>query len=287
MKNPRFISLALVSGLLLATSAGAQVLLSDTFSDGNRSGQALPGSAAWFISSATSSNAGVTSGVLTTNSGLSITSYFAASGSPFTLATAGQTLTLTFDIAYASNTDPTGNTALKLGLFNSNGNTRLTADGTNNIFVPYSGYAVTAGYTTNSSIRERATGLSNTALLTSTSGYTVVGTSSFTFGITDTPEPNYYNGLFSITRTAAGHLEMTYTLTQASNPSNSWSYTVTDTTPVTFGFDTVSFSTSSGTNMYLDNITLTATAIPEPSTYALGSGALALLAACLLRRRRS
>jgi|GEM_PF-5061455 len=53
MKNPRFLSLALVGGLLLATSAGAQVLLSDTFSDGNRSGQALPGSAAWFISSAT------------------------------------------------------------------------------------------------------------------------------------------------------------------------------------------------------------------------------------------
>lgn len=280
---------ALASALFLSSiCAHAQVLLNDTFSDGNRSGQTLPSSAAWFISSSTSSNASVNGdGVLTTNSGLSITAYFASAGSPVTLA-AGDTLVLTFQIAYNAATDPTGNTALKVGLFNSNNSTRISADGTNNIFAPYSGYAVTYGYTTTSAVRERPTDLANTALLTSTTGYTVVGSSSANFGITDTPLPNYYNGSFAITRTGDGQLSFTFSLTQQSNPANSWSYTVADASPVTFGFDTVSFATTSGTNQLIDNVKveLIPAAIPEPSTYAALAGAVAFLGVWIRRRRR-
>jgi hypothetical protein len=133
--------------LALATSAAsAQVVyLNDTFADLDRTNQALPGSTQWTFGAhnLTAANAfaslDAASGALvwdhtgpSGNSFSAIWSYFAASGSPVSLAV-GETITLTFDVSFAVTGNFLSSTgAFRFAMFNSN-NVRTTTDfaGTN------------------------------------------------------------------------------------------------------------------------------------------------------------
>jgi hypothetical protein len=112
--------------------------VNDGFADLNRSGDALPGSAAWFSSH--------TSGYLTVPTGTT-TMMLATSGTTSRHAVAhfpartvgiGESLALDFDFTLMN---PRSDGVIRLGLFNRNGNAPFSADDSNPN-VTYTGYAI-------------------------------------------------------------------------------------------------------------------------------------------------
>jgi len=275
----------LTLGLLTLGSAAlsGQVLLNEMFSGADLNTQNLPTSAAWFNSS--TSGASLSSGALSITSGRSLAAFFTAAGSPQALTAAGDSLVLSFDVAYSAATDPTSPAALKVAVFNS-AEVRPTAQGVNNIYAPYSGYAVSYAYQTVVTTRERPAGTTNVSLLTSIASFATVG-SGTTLNLVDEPFPTYYLGTFSLTRNGEGGLDLSYTLTEKLNPANTFTYAVTAASPVTLAFDTIAFANTTGTDMVIDNVKVEYFAIPEPSTFAALAGALVLFASVLYRRRRA
>jgi len=124
----------------MALQAHATVLLNDTFADGNRTTQSLPGSAQWYVGGA-SSTASVSA-----SSGLTLTQNKAGIGTAVAYFTptalqVGATLELTF--SYSFHTAAVADNNFQFGLYNSGGS-HLTQDGlgfNNSLFNNYTGYA--------------------------------------------------------------------------------------------------------------------------------------------------
>jgi pectate lyase len=243
---------------------GAGVFLQDSFDDGNRTNQALPGSSAWFSSSTGSTNLSVVAGDLKqiVSSSRTLLTYFTDDqGQPVTLA-AGERLTLRFMFRLSGFETQSDNfrVALLQGVANPsavsgagfvasgppNTNARVAGDfgsnaPTSNVFSIYKGYAAFtyAGAGVSAPIRFLARTVSNSTLLGGTGAYTSVpggtATPSTTMEI-NTP----YRGTLTVTRTAGG-IALAYLVERVSDGAVIVSFTGLDAGSTFTAFDTVAF----------------------------------------------
>ena len=290
----------LLPALALALAARADtILIDEQFTDLNRTGDNLPGSASW-VSGAHQTTGAFTSldassGALVwdhTNAGINsfsgIWAYFAPAATPLTLAV-GEGLELTGEVSFSGGSFSTGANAFRWALFDSNAG-RVTTDFAGNnatglssgtTFGAYRGYA---GQSTISATEFTGNGLLARERTGSGSGWF---TSSEYADVPGTPveEPEFLASTvytFSLTlRRVAGGMEVQAGINGALTPIG------LDATPVT-EFDTLAFFTVDALtqNLTLDNLRLTHLAVvPEPTTgVLLGLGATLLARGCARKR---
>lgn len=286
----KFLLLTVITSCFLAPIQAQVVLLNDTFSDNERSTQNLTSSAAWYVGGSNGANTTAATGQLVTTTGTlagantNLVAYFTNAGAP-QIIPVGQTLTLSFNVAFAGASFTAGADAFRFGLFNSGGN-RATADvtttnGADAAFTNWVGYSawVPVGNvaSTTASIRER-TGTSTT--LYAGGANAVLNTVTYTANALQLATS--YSGNLSITRNSSNST-ITFNLGGVTT-------SVTDTAGNFFTFDSIGFfGTGSvfGTNgtFTLDNVSVV---VPEPSTslsVAFGLGLFVMLR--LLRTRRT
>lgn len=294
MKLRLLLTLGAIAAMCVGASA-QQTIFTDDFSDGNRNG--------WFTSSS-SGTLTVSSGALyqtTGTGGRSILTYF----TPTSLEV-GETLSLSFNLnivgpaGTAFSNAQGNNNQLRFGLYDSGGVTPVVADNFGSSSYPggqynfgsQDGYAsvtsLVAGSTNSDgtpagwTIRDR-TG-TNTALISTTTGYTTLGAAEFPS--TSFAVDTLYTGMMTITRTVDG-VDITATFTGGALGAN---YTISrfDDTDAITQFDMLAFHLNSNVavGFLIDNVqlSLTAAPIPEPSTYAALAGLLALGLAAWRRR---
>jgi pectate lyase len=249
----------------LAGSGGAALFLEDRFTDGSRTNQALPGSAAWFTSSG-SSNLTVVGGELkqAVTSSRTLLAYFTSDqNQPATLAK-GERLTLRFKFRFSAFDEQGDNFRVGLlrGVANPsattgtgfvpsgtpNTNARVSGDfgsngPTSNVFSLYTGYAAltTVKATTGAAapIRLYARAGTSATLLGSTSPYTQVPggvpTASSTMAAS-----TVYRSTLTLTRSALG-ITLSYVVERDSDGAVIMSYSATDPGAAFTAFDTVAF----------------------------------------------
>jgi PEP-CTERM putative exosortase interaction domain len=285
MKTPVFLRTSLAAGTLgslglaFASSASAVTLLDETFAPDQRLVQNLPTTAAWYMSSA--SNVSDSTGALVSASNRHAVAYFTDAGSPLTLDI-GDKLEVSFTFSVIPPAEGTS-TILRLGLLNSGGN-RVTGDNSNfenAIFDNYVGYGTFLNHATASagSIRERNGGISG-KLINGADAWTTTANNVGT-GAAFVANQSYSASL-TLSRSVSG---VTISFSVAGLPGYSFSHTDGDTPFTTF--DTFVFFGSPSVGGYtLDDVVITYTPVPEPSSAAASAG-LAVIGCALLRRRRS
>lgn len=274
-----------VFGFFLACAAPlpAVIVLSEDFSDNDRTNQALPGSSAWFFTrNSTSSTLAVSSAALVmsrggTSTATHILTYFTASGSPVSLQD-GETLTISFDLT-ASVVNNEQN-AFQIGVYHSN-SSRISNDVSNSLaasaFNNYRGYRASfsagASSSNNYSLYER-TGSSTQLQLSG--AHSTLGDANTQAINASANTPFAVN--FSLARVGDGLI--------FTSEVNGITISRTDAVDAFFNFDTLSITTTMaalGANgtLTLDNLVITL--VPEPSLSLLS---LLGLSGLLLHRRR-
>ncbi len=207
-----------------------------------------------------------------TNGGAQLLGYLTPSASPVNLQV-GQTLKVTFSFSIQGGVGSlTGDTALRIGLFNTGGS-RISADITtlssSSLFTNCVGYAAMMSPTANGiSLRERkaAAGTNQTNLIgTATNVYSAPLTS----GASQTLQANVkYTGVFTAYRNAAG-LEFALTLSGGALNNYTISTAITSTPVLTFdaiawGWSTGLTSGGGGVGVQLVSAEVTNVAPPPP-----------------------
>jgi hypothetical protein len=266
----------------------------------------------WFNSS--------TSGISLLNGGLSVSAgrhaltYFAPSATPQALAS-GETLQVTFDLSFTTVGTTSG--GFRVGLFDSNGATRPTANGVSTTFQGYNGYAFTftpnPGADSNSlNLRKRLTDGTNQLLNSITDGtnYSIFNSGNSSSSGSASGQVfqtgTVYAATYSISRGSGNALTIDFSVTGGAAGWNfGKSYSIVGPNDLAFdAFAILSVSNiapSSGSNFAIDNLRIAhiaassgfsafdlggPTVIPEPSTYAACAGA-AVLGLAFWRRRRA
>jgi len=230
--------------------------MDDTFSDGSRTNQALPGSAHWYAGGE-SRTVGVTSQGLTfQNSNDGVMAYFSA-----TTLNVGDSLTLSFDYSFTKTVQ--NDNSFMFGLYNSAGS-QMSQDGGNfnaNTFKNYTGYA-TSGILGKDTSK---TGFDHIETR-NIKNNNLINMSTYTEGDTDvqsgaaTPG-QIYEASMQISRTAAG------IVVQSQIGDTVMVQTYTNAMFTTF--DTVGVFAPNGDagTFTLDNVQLDYVGAPEPSTF--------------------
>lgn len=284
---------------LLPLCASAQIVttvLNDNFNDNNRANQDLPSSAQWFGSAGSnlsivevtpsSGNYALRNNPTTTTLRHAI-AYFAPADSPITLGV-GDTLSFSFDLTLTGASAANTAANLRLAFFEA-GADRQTGDSNADRDLAGYGAFINAG-TQQTSFRERISGETGPHLSSVTNVW------SATFGSSATPETPFaflqnetYRITFSMEHQVGG-MELTYNV-EGSN--GSFTHSFLDTTVSTASFDTVALAwgnalAGSGSDNagLIDNVLVTYTAVPEPSSFAALLGLSALAGVGLRRRRR-
>jgi hypothetical protein len=229
------------------------------------------------------------------------------SSSPVSIATPGTTIDFSFDL---STTATPANNTFKIALFDSqanltgNGFTRPTINSNGLIspgssgdtaataskpYLNWSGYylnfnPLTAGGNSGLQFAQRANSTANTSFMTNSGSQSVLGSNSLGTGLAAN---TVYHLDFSITYDATSQLVFNASITDGLTTLNQATYTLASI-PVVGGtsFDTIAFNpnVSSTAGWKIDNLNVSATAVPEPSTYALIAG-MVMLAGVAFRRR--
>jgi hypothetical protein len=279
LSQAAFALAGLMIGTLTASAATTQVF-SDDFEDGNRNG--------WFNASGTS--LGPSSDSAThklTGNALAVINSSATGLGYFTAVTlgVGESFTFSFNMSLTGVGDVSG--GLVFGLFNSSGETKVAADGYSGTnLVPYNGYRAFSN--PGSGAASQTTLSKNTATRTSIVDGTFTGlTDGIGNGINLAAATPYAVSL-TIARTGASSISMTYAI-------NGLTFTGTDSLATNFTFDTFGWkkgdlngSASGGESLFLDDIVVSYSSIPEPSSIALLSAlAIGMVTFCGRRSRRS
>lgn len=245
-------------------------LLSDDWTDGERSLQDPPVSAAWFGNNSTALV--VTGNQLVVSPSGTGLAYFRPGTSPQTLAV-GDALRVTFSLVATGSTFPTSNDFFRIALLNSSGSStdhneidpanRVITDGYNTgttAFNNYAGYMFTSPLNPASAATLKAyrRNFNATNGIISTASYTQLGTTGGGGAYGFVPG-NLYTGTLTATRTATGTVSVTLSFsgTFAGGSGGTWSSTQTDSSAATVTFDTIATYVGSGGSfgsLKLDNV---------------------------------
>ncbi|MCU0792387.1 MAG: MYXO-CTERM sorting domain-containing protein [Opitutaceae bacterium] len=270
--TPLTIFAALTCATLAPSLATAGVVFSDTFSDSDRAG--------WFNSSGVSNTATVADGALTVTSGRHVLAYFADT----TLSSVGDTLTLAFDVSVLNPLN--AGSGFRVGFFDKNGSTAVSADGVNTGFGNYLGYTAALNLVPPGSpvIFRQRDNPGNTALITTNTNYTQLGSAggpvaSFVSGTT-------YRFIYTLEKTGADALSIGVSVTGGAF-GETYQHSVPDESGIVSLLNSfaISSTTTTATSFTLDNVSVTFTPVPEPSSFAAWSG-VAVLGLVASRRRR-
>lgn len=290
---------------LLPLCASAQIVttvLDDNFNDNDRTNQNLPSSAQWF------SSTGVGGGNLALvetssgnyalqNSSTSTTirhavAYFAPATTPVSLAATNDTINVSFSLTPTSGTPSDSLNILRFGLFNS-GSARQDADASNpNVAVQGYGlfinpaqqrvrfYARTddAGPLF-SSLGDGSGWVDNT---NNTGGFLddKIATGAFAM-----EQDTTYAINITYTRLADNSIDIAYSISDGESVAST---SINDTSYLNYDFDSIGFAWSNtfGAGL-IDNVLVTHSSIPEPSSFAALLGLTALAGVGLRRRRHT
>ena len=265
---------------------GQTTILNETWSDGERSIQSLPNSAAWYSSGSgnLTANVGSMTQMLTNTTAMDIAYFTDAYG--FVVSPAvGQTLELAYSISFINRTSPS-QSYFRVGLYNTIVDPRITADGgstANSAYLGATGYMLNTGGLNpgvNLDLRRR-TSTTSQNLMSSTSAYaTLSGNTTFQANVDNDV---IYDGVLRITRTGELINTIEATLT-APDDTVVFSFATTDSTSVYKDFNTVAFISggANGDSFKLTSVNITL--VPEPGASAFAvMGALALA----FRRKRT
>lgn len=222
--------------------------------------------------------------VNTTNAAAPVSQFFGNSTiglapTTVTLANIGDSISLTGTATFAGGS-AYGNTQWRIGLFYRDNRLGVNTgiQGTN-----WLGYMMGAGQLTASTFYERND--PNTGMYAS-------GTGATPFGSGSNPGTNFdagvYDLTFNILYSAVNTLQFNFSIIEQAGGSSysSVSALITDASPSTYSFDRVgmlSGSSVNATQIKYDNLTVTYTPAPEPSSLVLVVGGFAGL---VLRRRQ-
>jgi len=287
--------LTLTTFLAVAANAQAAVILNDNFTSGTtyNDRQSLSDSASWYVQNkdnGASLSINNTAGTLTYSKGTASANmwgYFTDSGT-LGLTNVGDSITLSLTFTGTTTGSDIATNAFRLGLLNSGGGaTRVEADVSGNLvaetaFNGWDGYAVFLtprpegnSQSVDSSIQKR-TGTNDQ--LFSSSAFTQVGSAvnnNIQVGSTSRTL------VFTIEKTGADAVSL------IASYAGSEILNVTDSSSIFDSFDAFAFSNFNGASsvdpITFSNISVT-TAVPEPSTYAILAGMMAL-GLVMLRRR--
>lgn len=310
----RLLVITLVAVCGLALSARATILVQDQWADNDRTDPASPQYAendgvnpivgdadgelesAWFVGG--SGTLGTQTGTLlmsNATTSATYTTYFTPEATPVTLASAGDTLKITW--AFTPRGVNTSNTSqgLPFAVVNSPSASRLTVDGAPGSDA-YAGYsmAMNMGNTLKNSnpFILREWNVASGALLSASGSWAnLAGANGATSGNHGYDSDTAYTFVMTFSLLTGGDLEIGATMTGGTlNGVGFASVVYTDSTPDTLTFDTValrpSLIASTATAFDTSLFQVEFTAIPEPSTLALVGAGLGLMFA-MIRRRRS
>ncbi len=282
---------AIAAAVAGVANAAPITLLNDTFSDNERATQSLTTSAAWYLRTA---SATLPSGYSAAGGNLDLpyvnpsaahtqVAYFTASGSPISLAD-GDSISVSADVTL----DQLTNSAdiFRVGFFNSFAGARVAADddGANTTTDGYKGYAARFNGSTG---------------LTTFQGRSNTNTNAQLFGGNSLPTYAATAGAAGSAVAAGTPFSVTFTMTRSganlnlASSYNGQTYTATANSGFTLDFDTLAFfggtnltqyTAASGQGLTLDNVVVTYTAVPEPTSLIAVAGLAGL---GLVRRRRA
>jgi hypothetical protein len=262
----------LVASLLLPASAGAiSYEVSNWVADLNGQTRAI----------AVSQSGTTTSFVNATNPASPASQFFGNSTigavpTTLTLASVGDQISLS-GVATFNGGSPNGNTQWRLGLFYRDGRDQGGTEGLN-----WLGYFMGAGHNTASTFYERND--PNTGMYASGTG-AVGAASGNNPGAVNLANVGY-DLSFNVLRSGVNELQFNFSIVRQGGGYSSISSLITDSSPTTFAFDRVgmlSGSSLNATEIRYDNLTVTYTPVPEPSSLVLAALAWAGLVA--FRRR--
>lgn len=269
---------------LTVTSAPDVTHLADSFADGNRTGQNLPNSAAWFTSTASNTSANASGMTMVVSSSRTALAYF--TGATATPVTLGQNQRLTAEFVFQYTGFDTlataGSATLVAGLFQSVANPTATTDAANGftasgspntnarvtgdfgsgqpasgVFADYTGYAAAAialNTTSENPISFRRRDKPFNGLLNSLTPYTVLAADAAPASLAMSASTDY-RGTFSITRTAAGH-RLDFRIIRVSDSAEIMAHSTLEPEGTFTTFDTFGVYVSKAANSANYNFTL-------------------------------
>lgn len=234
---------------------------------------------AWFTSGS-AANLTATNGSMThAGTGSHSIAYFTNPGSPVTLQNNGDFISVSFTITFDGTI--TGSNFFRFGLWNSGGS-RISADGqaaSNVVYEDYTGYGFFGRANgESSSLRKRQ--IDDPSLLATFGTYDNLQFSSAFDAIVGN---SAYNAELVVTR-VDNNLALDFSMVDSA--LNEFSLTVTDTSPLSYSFDSLGFlvGTGMGDGYTLSQVTV---AIPEPRTAAVLMGLFSLLGVLAVKRYRN
>lgn len=284
----KLLALALVLSAVLSLSAQTTVYSTSDFSG-------------WFLGTKpTISNNTLLTTASTTNAALV---YFETPGNQYNMTT-GETLTLSANFTMASGTSVSSSRTFYFTLQNSNStqstNNQVTSNlsgaTANSLFSNYTGYGllINPGPSNASAGQFDVRSGTNTNIAGSTSPWLLPGSLSAMTSTTFTLDTTHnYNISYTITNVSSSEVDFTYTLTNTTSSTTVASFSgqatsLSGTNYVT-SFDTIAIGVSGAQtgSFQFTGVSLTSSlSIPEPSTYAVALGALAMAFALWRRRSR-
>jgi hypothetical protein len=265
---------SLAAGLAATSTASAVIVHGDNFADNDRTVNP-----AWYvIDNPANVVVNQSEGVLSLGRIVSGSHTYLASHWSGTSLNIGDELQLSFRVQMTGNPGNRGN-ELVFAIGNNNGTT-IAADGNTATYVDDFGYFSALGFGTGVSSIYRDVGGNNLLGRPGTADQTIL-TSSAAGALSVTNSFKDYS--MTLVRTATG---LDLTLTDGTNSISIADNSVPNAdfynfNMVTFGY----YNRNVAHFLDVDNISVTYTAIPEPSTYAVFAG-LAVLGLCILRRRK-